>query len=46
MRIIQDTISGAILLSVFDYVACFFVLYFISYFIKALIFLRKKDKEA
>ncbi len=46
MMIIQDTISGAILLSVFDYVACFFVLYFISYFIKALIFLRKKDKEA
>ena len=46
MMIIQDTISGAILLSVFDYVACFFVLYFISYFIKALIFLRKKGKEA
>jgi hypothetical protein len=46
MKIIQDTISGAILLSVFDFVACFFVLYFISFFIKALIFLRKKDKEA
>jgi len=46
MRIIQDTVSGAILLSVFDFVACFFVLYFISFFIRALIFLRKKGKEA
>jgi hypothetical protein len=46
MNIIQDTISGAVLLSIFDFVACFFVLYFISFFIKALIFLKKKDKEA
>ncbi len=36
MNIIQDTISGAVLLSVFDFVACFFVLYFIAFFIKAL----------
>lgn len=42
MNIIQDTISGAILLSVFDFIACFFVLYFISFFIRALNFLNKK----
>jgi len=36
MNIIQDTISGALILSVFDFVACFFVLYFISFFIRAI----------
>jgi hypothetical protein len=33
--------SGAILLSVFDFVACFLVLYLISFFIRALGFLNK-----
>jgi len=42
MSIIQDTISGAILLSAFDFIACFFVLYFISFFIRALNFFNKK----
>jgi len=41
MNIIQDTLSDAILLSVFDFVACFFVLYFISFFIRALGFLSR-----
>lgn len=36
MAIIPDTLSGALLLSVFDFVACFFVLYFISFFIRGL----------
>ncbi len=41
MTIIQDTISGAVILSVFDFIACFFVLYFISLFIRALGFVTK-----
>ncbi len=41
MNMIQDTMSGAIFLSVFDFVACFFVLYFISFFIRALGFLSR-----
>lgn len=36
MAIIPDTLSGALLLSVFDFIACFFVLYFISFFIRGL----------
>jgi hypothetical protein len=46
MNIIQDTIYGALLLSIFDFIACFFVLYFIGLFIKALPLLngaKKKD---
>jgi len=34
--IIEDTVNGAILLSVFDFVMCFFVLYFFGLFIKGL----------
>ncbi len=46
MNLIQDTMSGAFLLSAFDFVACFFVLYFISFFIRALQFFSKKpDKK-
>jgi len=41
MNIIQDTMNGAIILSVFDFIACFFVLYLISLFIRALGFLAK-----
>jgi hypothetical protein len=41
MNIIQDTLSGAVFLSIFDFIACFFVLYFISFFIRALGFLNK-----
>ncbi len=46
MAIIQDTLSGAIFLSVFDFIACFFVLYFISFFIRALKFLNKEPKSS
>lgn len=34
--IIEDTVNGAVLLSVFDFVMCFFVLYFFGWFIRAL----------
>lgn len=39
--IIPDTLGGALILSVFDFIACFFVLYFISFFIKGITFLDK-----
>ncbi len=46
MAIIPDTLTGAIFLSIFDFITCFFVLYFISFFIRALKFLNKEPKSA
>ncbi len=40
--IVADTVHGAIILSVFDFFACFLVLYFISFFIKGITFLDEK----
>lgn len=40
--IVSDTFQGALALSVFDFVACFFVLYFISFFIRGITFLDEK----
>lgn len=40
--IIPDTLHGAIVLSAFDFVACFFVLYFISLFIKGIGYIDEK----
>lgn len=34
--VIEDTVSGAFLLSVFDFVMCFFVLYFFGFIIRGL----------
>jgi predicted secreted protein len=45
MNIIQDTIAGALMLSVFDFIACFFVLYFIGFFIKILPLLNRNKKD-
>ncbi|GAB6171117.1 hypothetical protein JCM15765_05950 [Paradesulfitobacterium aromaticivorans] len=42
MAIIPDTLSGALVLSVFDFVACFFVLWGISFLIKGLGFISNK----
>ncbi|WP_170932674.1 hypothetical protein [Desulfosporosinus sp. FKB] len=46
MSIIPDTFSGALVLSVFDFVACFFVLWGISFFIKGLGFINSKFPES
>ena len=47
--IVPDTVNGALLLSVFDFITCFFVLYFISFFIRGITFidekLEKRKKE-
>ena len=47
--IVPDTINGALVLSIFDFVTCFFVLYFISFFIRGITFiderLEKKKKQ-
>lgn len=40
--IVSDTIWGALALSIFDFVACFFVLYFISFFIRAITYVDEK----
>jgi hypothetical protein len=40
--IVSDTVQGAFLLSVFDFVACFFVLYFISFFIRGITYLDER----
>lgn len=40
--IVSDTIGGALVLSVFDFIACFFVLYFISFFIRGITYLDEK----
>lgn len=40
--IVSDTIQGALALSVFDFIACFFVLYFISFFIRGITYLDAK----
>jgi len=45
MAIIPDTLQGAIVLSLFDFVACFFVLWGISYIIKLLGFICSKFPE-
>lgn len=44
--IIPDTIQGSIILSVFDFVACFFVLWGISYLIRLLGYVCSKFPEA
>lgn len=41
-NIVSDTIHGALILSVFDFFACFFVLYFISIFIKGITYFDEK----
>ncbi len=41
--IIHDTVGGALILSVFDFIACFFVLYFIGLVIRALSLLNRKE---
>jgi len=40
--IVSDTIHGALILSVFDFIACFFVLYFISLFIRGVTFFDER----
>ncbi|HVI43035.1 MAG TPA: hypothetical protein VM577_20705 [Anaerovoracaceae bacterium] len=40
--IVSDTIQGALVLSAFDFVACFFVLYFISFFIRGITYLDER----
>ena len=50
--IVPDTINGALVLSIFDFITCFFVLYFISFFIRGITLVdeklekRKKEKDA
>lgn len=41
-EIVSDTIQGALILSVFDFFACFFVLYFISFFIRGITYIDEK----
>lgn len=43
--LIEDTINGATILSVFDFFACFFVLYFIGLLIKLTSFIVGKIEE-
>jgi hypothetical protein len=40
--IVPDTVWGALVLSVFDFIACFFVLYFISFFIRGITYFDEK----
>jgi hypothetical protein len=40
--IVSDTVGGALILSIFDFIACFFVLYFISFFIRGITYLDEK----
>ena len=40
--IVSDTLQGALALSVFDFVACFFVLYFISLFIRGISYIDER----
>lgn len=42
--LIPDTVNGAILISVFDFFACFFVLYFIGLIIRGVSYLVKKSE--
>ena len=44
--IVSDTIQGALALSVFDFVTCFFVLYFISFFIRGITYLDERLAKA
>lgn len=46
MAIIPDTFSGALILSVFDFVACFFVLWGISFLIRGASFVSNKFPES
>jgi hypothetical protein len=41
-EIVSDTIQGALILSIFDFFACFFVLYFISFFIRGITYFDEK----
>jgi hypothetical protein len=43
--IIPDTLQGALVLSVFDFIACFFVLWGISYLIRGLGYICNKFPE-
>lgn len=45
MAIIPNTLSGALVLSVFDFVACFFVLWGISFLIRGLGYISNKFPE-
>ena len=40
--IVSDTVNGALILSIFDFFACFFVLYFISFFIRGITYFDEK----
>ncbi|OLN30199.1 hypothetical protein DSOL_3142 [Desulfosporosinus metallidurans] len=46
MAIIPDTLSGALVLSVFDFIACFFVLWGISFLIRGLGLISSKFPES
>ncbi|MEI8215764.1 MAG: hypothetical protein WCF96_01580 [Eubacteriales bacterium] len=41
-NIVSDTVNGALILSIFDFFACFFVLYFISFFIRGITYFDEK----
>ena len=45
MSIIPDTLTGAFVLSAFDFVACFFVLWGISFLIRGLGYVSDKFSE-
>jgi len=44
--IVSNTVHGALMLSIFDFVACFFVLYFISFFIRGITYFDEKAAKA
>lgn len=45
VSLIPDTVQGTVILSVFDFFACFFVLYFIGLIIKGLGFIVSKGEQ-
>ncbi len=48
VSLIPDTVAGALMISVFDFFACFFVLYFIGLIIRGVSWIinRTETKEA
>jgi|GEM_PF-5670124 hypothetical protein len=44
VSLIPDTVSGSLLISVFDFFACFFVLYFIGLIIRGVSWLINKTE--
>lgn len=46
MAIIPDTLSGALVLSVFDFIACFCVLWGISFVIRGVSFVSNKFPDS